>query len=58
MPIRFGRPALPAKDRPRRINRCLLEVECVSDNSGLSSDSVQRVVQPIVTEDGERKRCG
>lgn len=34
------------------INRRLLEVERVSHNSGLSGDSIQRVVQPTVTEDG------
>src|ERR1700722_5971329 len=38
----------------RQINRRLLEVERVSQNSGLSGDSVKRVVQPTVTEDGEK----
>lgn len=38
----------------RQINRRLLEVERVSHNSGLSGDSIQRVVQPTVTEDGEK----
>src|SRR5580704_13947306 len=38
----------------RQINRRLLEVERVSHNSGLSGDSVQRVVQPAVTEDGQK----
>ena len=38
----------------REINRRLLEVERVSHNSGLSGDSIQRVVQPAVTEDGEK----
>ena len=38
----------------REINRRLLEVERVSHNSGLSGDSIQRVVQPTVTDDGER----
>jgi hypothetical protein len=38
----------------REINRRLLEVERVSHNSGLSGDSIQRVVQPTVTEDGEK----
>ncbi len=38
----------------RDINRRLLEVERVSHNSGLSGDSIQRVVQPTVTEDGEK----
>jgi hypothetical protein len=36
----------------REINRRLLEVERVSHNSGLSGDSIQRVVQPTVTADG------
>jgi hypothetical protein len=38
----------------RQINRRLLEVERVSHNSGLSGDSIQRVVQPTVTEDGDK----
>ena len=38
----------------REINRRLLEVERVSHNSGMSGDSIQRVVQPTVTEDGEK----
>jgi len=38
----------------RQINRRLLEVERVSHNSGLSGDSIQRVVQPTVTTDGEK----
>jgi len=38
----------------RQINRRLLEVERVSHNSGLSGDSIQRVVQPTVTESGEK----
>jgi hypothetical protein len=38
----------------RQINRRLLEVERVSHNSGLSGDSIQRVVQPTITEDGEK----
>lgn len=38
----------------REINRRLLEVERVSHNSGLSGDSIQRVVQPTVTQDGEK----
>src|SRR6202142_841186 len=38
----------------RQINRRLLEVERVSHNSGLSGDSIQRVVQPTVTEDGQK----
>lgn len=38
----------------RQINRRLLEVERVSHNSGLSGDSIQRVMQPTVTEDGRK----
>lgn len=38
----------------RQIHRRLLEVERVSHNSGLSGDSIQRVVQPTVTEDGKK----
>ena len=38
----------------RQINRRLLEVERVSHNCGLSGDGIQRVVQPTVTEDGEK----
>jgi hypothetical protein len=38
----------------REINRRLLEVERVSHNSGLSGDSIQRVVQPTVTQNGEK----
>jgi hypothetical protein len=38
----------------RQINRRLLEVERVSHNSGLSGDSIKRVVQPTVTDDGEK----
>ena len=38
----------------RQINRRLLEVERVSHNSGLSGDSIQRVVQTAVTEDGQK----
>ena len=38
----------------REINRRLLEVERVSHNSGLSGDSIQTVVQPTVTADGEK----
>jgi hypothetical protein len=37
----------------REINRRLLQVERVSQNSGLSGDSIQRVVQPTVTGDRE-----
>jgi hypothetical protein len=38
----------------RQINRRLLEVERVSQNCGLSAESIQRVVQPTVTQDGQR----
>lgn len=38
----------------RQINRRLLEVQRVSHNCGLSADSIQRVVQPTVREDGQR----
>lgn len=38
----------------RRINRRLLEVERVSHNCGLSADSIQRVVQPTVDQDGQK----
>ena len=38
----------------RQIHRRLLEVERVSHNSGMSGDSIQRVVQPTVTADGEK----
>src|SRR5438105_4474449 len=37
-----------------RRTRRLLEVERLSHNSGLSGDSIQRVVQPTVTEGGEK----
>ncbi len=42
------------KSSDDRINRPLLEVERVSHNSGLSGDSIQRVVHPTVTENGEK----
>lgn len=38
----------------RHINRRLLEVERVSQNCGLSADSIERVVRPTVTEDGQK----
>jgi hypothetical protein len=38
----------------RQIKRRWLAVECVSHHSGLSGDSIPRVVQPTVTEDGEK----
>jgi hypothetical protein len=37
-----------------RINRRLLDVERVSQNCGLSADSLTRVVRPTATEDGCR----
>ncbi len=42
------------KELGRQINRRLLEVERVSQNCGLSAESIQRVVQPTVTTDGQR----
>ncbi len=42
------------KELGRQINRRLLEVERVSQNCGLSAESIQRVVQPTVTKDGQR----
>jgi hypothetical protein len=42
------------KNLGRQINRRLLEVERVSQNCGLSAESSQRVVQPTVTQDGQR----
>jgi hypothetical protein len=42
------------KSLGRQINRRLLEVERVSQNCGLSAESIQRVVQPTVTQDGQR----
>jgi len=38
----------------RHINRRLLEVERVSQNCGLSADSIERVVQPTVNKDGHK----
>jgi hypothetical protein len=38
----------------RRINRRLLDVQRVSYNCGMSDESIQKVVQPTVTEDGQR----
>src|SRR3954447_13099077 len=50
-----GSPNLPYLQKTgREINRRLLEVERVSHNSGLSGDSIQRVVQPTVTDNGEK----
>src|ERR1035437_9644941 len=37
-----------------RLSRSWGKVERVSHNSGLSGDSIQRVVQPAVTEDGTK----
>lgn len=42
------------KELGRPINRRLLEVERVSQNCGLSAESIQRVVPPTVTTDGPR----
>lgn len=53
--VNKGRSNLPYLQKiGREINRRLLEVERVSHNSGLSGDSIQRVVQPTVTQDGEK----
>jgi hypothetical protein len=53
--VNKGLPNLPYLQKiGREINRRLLEVERVSHNSGLSGDSIQRVVQPAVTEDGKK----
>lgn len=38
----------------RQINRRLLDVQRVSQNCGMSGESIERVVQPTVTEDGQR----
>lgn len=38
----------------RRINRRLLDVQRVSYNCGMSDESIQKVVQPTVTEDDQR----
>jgi len=42
------------KQLGRQINRRLLEIERVSHNCGLSAESIQRVVQPTVNNDGQR----
>src|SRR5881296_3338151 len=42
------------KELGPQINQRLLEVERVSQNCGLSAGSIQRVVQPTVTQDGQR----
>ena len=53
--VNKGLTNLPYLERlGRHINRRLLEVERVSHNCGLSGDSLQRVVQPTMTEDGQR----
>jgi hypothetical protein len=55
--VNKGLSNLPYRQKPgRQINRRLLEVERVRHNSGLSGDSVQRVVQPTVSEDGEKAK--
>ena len=38
----------------RHINRRLLDVQRVSHNCGMSNESIHKVVQPTVTEDGQR----
>ena len=38
----------------RRINRRLLDVQRLSHNCGMSGESIERVVQSTVTEDGQR----
>jgi hypothetical protein len=38
----------------RNINRRLLDVQRVSSNCGMSNESIQKVVQPTVTEDDQR----
>ncbi|MFC1836795.1 hypothetical protein ACFL2Q_19075 [Thermodesulfobacteriota bacterium] len=38
----------------RRINRRLLDVQRVSYNCAMSDESIEKVVQPTVTEDGQR----
>ena len=53
--INKGLANLPYRQKiGRQINRRLLEVQRVSHNSGLSGDSIQPVVQPAVTEDGQK----
>ncbi len=42
------------KELGRQINRRVLEVERVSHNCGMSAESIQRVVLPTVTKDGQR----
>jgi hypothetical protein len=42
------------KELGHQINQRLLEVERVSQNCGLSAQSIQRVVQPTLTKDGQR----
>ena len=42
------------KELGRQINRRVLEVERVSHNCGVSAESIQRVVLPTVTKDGQR----
>jgi len=41
-------------DLGSQINRRLLEVERVSHNCGLSAGSIQKVVQPTLTQEGQR----
>jgi len=53
--VNKGLANLPYRQRlGRHLNRRLLEVERVSHNCGLSGDSIPRVVQPTITEEGHR----
>jgi len=53
--VNKGLANLPYLERlGRHINRRLLDVERVSHNCGLAGDSIHRVVQPTVNEDGQR----
>ena len=38
----------------RNISRRLLDVQRVGQNCGMSGESIEKVVQPTVTEDGQR----
>lgn len=38
----------------RKINRRLLDVQRVSHNCGMSGESIEKIVQPTVNEDGQR----
>ena len=53
--VNKGLANLPYLERlGRHINRRLLEVERVSHNCGLAGDSIHRVVQPTVNDDGQK----